>query len=149
MVRIKSPQDFGAAIVFVVIGLAGIYFGTDLRLGTAARMGPGYFPMILSGCIIAIGLIIGGRAIIVSGPAIERFQLRPIGMLVVAALIFGYAIEEVGLAIAGVAMILVASYAGRGARFKESLILAVLLTIFAIVVFVWALGQSLPVWYGR
>lgn len=49
MVRIKSPQDFGAAIVFILIGLAGIYFGWDLRTGTAARMGPGYFPLVLSG----------------------------------------------------------------------------------------------------
>ncbi len=149
MIRIKSPQDFGAAIVFIAIGLAGFYFGSDLRLGTAARMGPGYFPMILSGCIMAIGVLIGARALVFDGPGIERFQLRPIGMLVIASLIFGYAIEEVGLAIAGVAMILVAAYAGRGARLKESLILAVLLTIFAIVVFVWALGQPLPVWSGR
>lgn len=70
-------------------------------------------------------------------------------MLVIASLIFGYAIEEVGLAIAGSLMIVVASYAGREARFKETIVLSVVLTVFSIVVFVWALGQSLPVWSGR
>ena len=149
MVRIKSPQDFGTAVVFILIGLGGFYFGWDLRLGTASRMGPGYFPLLLSGCIIAIGLIIGARALVLDGPRIERFQLRPIALLIVAALIFGSLIEEIGLAIAGVLMILVASFAGREVRWKEAIVLSVALTAFAIIVFVWALGQSLPVWSGR
>jgi hypothetical protein len=149
MVRVKSPQDLGAAIVFILFGLAGVYFGWDLRLGSAARMGPGYFPLLLSGCIVAIGLVVGVRALIFEGPGIERFQLRPLTLLLIASLIFGYLIEEIGLAVAGVLMILVASYAGREARLKESVILALVLTAFSIVVFVWALGQSLPVWTGR
>ena len=149
MVRVRSPQDLGAAIVFILFGLAGFYFGWDLRLGTAARMGPGYFPMLLSGCIVLIGVVVGVRALVLDGPSVERFQIRPLTLLVVAALIFGYLIEEIGLAIAGTLMILVASYAGREARLKESVILALVLTAFSIVVFVWALGQSLPVWTGR
>ena len=48
MVRVKSPQELGAAVVFLVIGLAGIYFGRELVFGTASRMGPGYFPTLLS-----------------------------------------------------------------------------------------------------
>ncbi len=149
MVRIKSPQDFGAALVFILFGLGGIYFGYDLRWGSAARMGPGYFPLVLSGCIIAIGVVIGARALIFDGPSVERFQIRPLGLLIIASLIFGYLIEEIGLAISGVLMILVATYAGREARLKEAVILALALTAFSIIVFVWALGQSLPVWTGR
>jgi hypothetical protein len=149
MIRVKSPQDLGAAFVFILIGLAGFYFGWDLRTGTAARMGPGYFPMVLSGCIIAIGVIVGARSLVLAGPPIERFRIRPLGLLVVAALIFGYLIEEIGLAISGFLMILVASYAGREAKLTESVLLAIALTAFSIVVFVWALGQSLPVWHGR
>ena len=49
MVRVKSPQDFGASIIFILIGVAGLYFGSELSFGSAARMGPGYFPMIVSG----------------------------------------------------------------------------------------------------
>jgi len=149
MVRIKSPQDLGAAFVFILIGAAGFYFGWDLRTGSASRMGPGYFPMLLSGCIILIGLVVGARALIIEGPAVERFQLRPLSLLVIAALIFGYLIEEIGLAISGVLMILVATYAGREARLKEAVILSIVLTAFSIIVFVWALGQPLPVWSGR
>ena len=49
MLRVKSPQDLGAGLVFMLIGVAGLYFGSDLAFGTAARMGPGYFPTLLSG----------------------------------------------------------------------------------------------------
>jgi hypothetical protein len=47
--RVRSPQDLGAGLVFVLIGVAGVYFGTDLTFGTAARMGPGFFSILLSG----------------------------------------------------------------------------------------------------
>ena len=57
MFRVKSPQDFGSAILFLLIGLAGLYFGKDLTYGTAGRMGPGYFPFVLSWLIIAIGVV--------------------------------------------------------------------------------------------
>ena len=57
MLRVKSPQDFGAGVVFVLLGLAGYYFGSDLAFGTAARMGPGYFPMLLSGLIVVVGAV--------------------------------------------------------------------------------------------
>ncbi len=60
MLRVKSPQDLGAGLVFLMIGGAGLYFGSDLTFGSSARMGPGYFPTLLSILIIAIGLAVGG-----------------------------------------------------------------------------------------
>ena len=77
MLRVKSAQDLGAGLVFMLIGLAGFCFGTDLAFGTAARMGPGYFPVLLSGLIIAIGLVLGLRGVTVEGPPIEPvFRVR-------------------------------------------------------------------------
>lgn len=149
MVRIKSPQDLGAAAILLAIGIVGVWGANDLNFGTAARMGTGYFPVILSWCIIGFGLILAARSVTIQGPSLERLQIRPIGVLVVASLIFGYAIEQFGLAIASAAAIFVATYAKRGAKLKEAVILAIALTAFAIVVFVWALGQPLPVWQGR
>jgi hypothetical protein len=149
VITIRSPRDFGAGILFVAIGLAGAYYGSDLRLGSAARMGPGYFPQIISWCIVALGVFIGVRSLGMRGPPLERMQLRPLGVLVASSLVFGYAIEQVGLVIASMAALLIASYARRGANWREALALAVGLTVFAAIVFVWALGQPLPLWVGR
>ena len=149
MFRVKSPQDFGAAIVFMLIGLAGIYFGKDLTFGTSARMGPGYFPTIISFLILLLGVIIGLRAIVIEGPSIESVQLRPLLFILASILMFGALIDRFGLAISAVALTLIAAYARRNVNLKETVALGAGLAIFSIVVFVYALGQPLPAWWGR
>ena len=66
MLQVKSPQDLGAGLAFMLIGLAGLYFGSDLAFGSSSRMGPGYFPTLLSALIIVVGLVIGAGAIIMN-----------------------------------------------------------------------------------
>ena len=149
MFRVKSPQDFGAAVVFMLIGLAGIYFGKDLAFGTAARMGPGYFPTIISFLIVALGVFIGFRALAVDGPAIEALQFRPLVMIIGSILVFGLLIDRFGLAISAVALTLVAACARKNVNLTETLALGAGLALFCIVVFVYALGQPLPAWWGR
>src|SRR5262249_62006031 len=68
MLRIKSPQDFGAAIILIVIGLAGLWFGREYELGTISQMGPGYMPRLLSIGLLLFGGVIGARALTVAGP---------------------------------------------------------------------------------
>jgi hypothetical protein len=149
MFRVKSPQDFGAAILFLTIGIAGIYFGRELNFGTAAKMGPGYFPTVLSGIIVFIGAIVGLKSLAIEGPAIEPVRLRPVIFILVAVLAFGFLIEQIGLAITTTGLAIFAAYARNDVNLKEALILAVVLAAFAIGVFAYALGQPLPVWWGR
>jgi hypothetical protein len=149
MLRVKSPQDLGAGLVFLAIGLAGLYFGNELAFGSSARMGPGYFPTLLSWLIILIGLIVGFRGMTIEGPPIERVQLRPISFILGAILIFGFLIEAVGLALTAVALTVLAAYARREANLAETLMLGVGLALFTVLVFVYILGQPLPAWWGR
>jgi hypothetical protein len=149
MLRVKSPQDLGAGQVFMLIGLAGLYFGSELAFGTAARMGPGYFPTLLSILILAIGIVVGLRALTVEGPPVEPVQLRPIAFVVAAILIFGVLIEFVGLALTAVLLTLLAAFARRDVKLAETLLLGAGLAIFAVTVFVYLLGQPLPAWWGR
>jgi hypothetical protein len=146
MLRIKSPQDVGAALVFIVIGVAGVYFGRDLAFGTAAAMGPGYFPIILSWIIIAIGVIVGARALTVEGPPIEPVQLRPLLIIVAAIVIFGYLVDYLGLAATTALLTLLAAFARRGISLGETLLLAIGLGVFGVLIFVYALAQPFPAW---
>jgi putative tricarboxylic transport membrane protein len=147
--RVRSPQDLGAGAVFLLIGAAGAYFGKDLAFGTAARMGPGYFPMLLSWLIIGVGVIVAARGLTVDGPAIEQVQLRPILFVVAAILMFGYLLDTIGLALTAIVLTLVAAYARRDASLVEALLLGAGLALFAVLVFVYALSQPLPAWWGR
>jgi hypothetical protein len=149
MLRIKSPQDFGAAVVFIAIGLAGAYFGRDLQFGTASRMGPGYFPVILSWIIIALGVVVGGKALAIEGPRIEPVQLRPILVIILAILAFGYLIDQVGLAITAMLLTVLAGFARRDVNLVETVLLGAALAVFAVLVFVYGLSQPFPAWWGR
>jgi hypothetical protein len=149
MLRIRSPQDFGAAVVFVAIGLAGAYFGRDLALGSAGRMGPGYFPAILSWAIVGVGVVVGLKSLAIEGPRIEPVQFRPLLVIIAAILLFGFLIGAVGLAISAVLLTVLAAYARREASLVEALALGFGLSAFAVIVFVYGLSQPLPAWWGR
>jgi hypothetical protein len=149
MVRVKSPQDLGAGAVFVLIGVAGLYFGRELAFGTAARMGPGYFPTLLSILILAIGIIVAIRGLTAEGPPIEPVQLRPIAMIIAAILIFGVLIDVVGLVLTALLLTVFAAYARREVKLTETILLGAGLAAFTVAVFVYLLGQPLPAWWGR
>jgi len=149
MVRVKSPQDLGAGAVFALIGVAGLYFGRELAFGTAARMGPGYFPTLLSILILAIGIIVAIRGLTTEGPPIEPVQLRPIAMIIAAILIFGVLIDVVGLVLTALLLTVFAAYARREVKLTETILLGAGLAVFTVAVFVYLLGQPLPAWWGR
>jgi hypothetical protein len=149
MFRVRSPRDLGAGLVFVVIGVAGIYFGQDLAFGSAARMGPGYFPMLLSYLIIAIGIVLGIKGLATDGPPIERIHVRPLIAILAAILGFGLLIDRIGLALTAALLTIGAGYARRDVNLSETLLLAAGLALFTVGVFVYALTQPLPAWWGR
>jgi hypothetical protein len=149
MLRVRSPQDLGAGVVFLMIGAGGLVFGQDLAFGSAARMGPGFFPTLLSYCIIGIGLVLAIKSLATDGPPIERIHFRPLFAILVAILSFGVLIDRVGLAISATALTIIAAYARRDVNPKETAILAIGLALFTVAIFSYALKQPLPAWWGR
>ncbi|KAA9383662.1 tripartite tricarboxylate transporter TctB family protein [Neorhizobium galegae] len=146
---IKSPQDFGAGLLFILFGAVGLYIGSDLTFGSARNMGPGYFPMIICGLIALIGLIVTAKSLAIEGPAIERIRLRPIIFILLAIAAFGILIAQIGAVISSILLIMLAAYARRDVNPVETVIFAVATAAFVVIIFVYALGQPMPVWWGR
>jgi hypothetical protein len=149
MLRIKSPENLAAAVLLIVLGAAGAVFSGDLRMGTASRMGPGYFPVVLSWCIIGCGITVGLQAFVVDGPRLDRASPRPLLFVAAAILAFGFLIDHLGLALTAAAVTLLISYAQPRRNVVEALLLAVALSAFVVGVFAYALGLPVPVWMGR
>ena len=147
MLRVRSPRDLGAGLIFVAIGVAGIVFGRELAFGSAARMGPGYFPTLLSYLIIAIGIVLAVKGLSTDWP--PRIHVRPLLAILAAILAFGYLIDKIGLALTAAVLTVGAAYARRDVNLTETVLLAVGLAFFAVGVFVYALTQPLPAWWGR
>ncbi|SMC87392.1 tripartite tricarboxylate transporter TctB family protein [Rhizobium sp. RU36D] len=146
---IRSPQDFGAGILFILFGLGGLYVGSDLTFGSARSMGPGFFPMIICGMILTIGVVVTLKSLAIEGPAIERLQFRPIAMVLLAIAAFGLLIAHVGAIISSFLLILFAAYARRDVDLKETILFAAGTAAFVVIVFAYGLSQPMPVWWGR
>lgn len=145
IIRVKKPQDAGAAVLFILMGLAGLWFGRDLRFGTNARMGPGYFPIVLSWLLISFGGVIGIRALIMEGAAIAKPNLRGLGIVFLAIILFGLLIDRVGLGVTALLVPLLAAFASQEVKWKEALALSISLAIACVLVFIYALRQPMQV----
>jgi hypothetical protein len=146
---IRNPRDFYAGALFIVIGAATILLGSRYTLGTAARMGPGYFPRILGILLAVLGGIVALRALYVPGPRVPRFHWRPIVIVLGSVVLFGAIVQPLGVALSTVILVVVASAASREFRAREALISGIVLAALAVGVFVVGLSLQLPIWPGQ
>jgi hypothetical protein len=143
---VRNPKDFVAGILFAAVGIAAIVIAASYPLGTAARMGPGYFPRILGILLILLGSAIALRALRLQGAPLPGWRWRPVIIVLGSVVVFGLVVDSVGLALSTVGLILVASAASNEFRPKEALISGIVLAILAVAIFVLALKLQLPVW---
>jgi hypothetical protein len=146
MMKIKSPKDFWAGLMFVAFGLFFMIGARNYDLGSAARMGPAYFPTMLGGMMALIGAIVFFRSFVVKGGSVSAIPLKLLFTITIALLIFGYLLKPLGLVLALALLIVVSAFAGYEFKLKEVLLLSVVLTILSVFVFVKGLGLPFPLW---
>ena len=146
--RIRSPKDFWAGLIFIAIGAAFILLASQYRLGTMHRMGPAMFPILVGALLAVLGAIIALRSFVLAGEPVPRFYARPIGVSLLAIVLFGLALQWLGLVAAIAVLVLVGAYAARDVRHVENVALAAVMVVFSVAVFVWLLGLPLPLWPG-
>src|SRR5262249_37556462 len=122
--RIRSPKDFWAGLIFIAIGGGFCRLARQYRLCDMHRMGPAMFPTLVGALLVLLGLIIALRAFAFDGESVPRFYLRPIGVSVLAIVLFGVALQWLGLIAAVAVLVLVGAYAARDVRPLENLSLA-------------------------
>ena len=156
--KIGHPKNFWGGVLFVAIGLLfaviarGVKFGDTTLLagyamGTPARMGPGFFPFYLGVILVLLGLIIASTGLKVheGDPGkVEKFHWGPILWVLGAVVLFGVILKIVGMLIAGVLLVVMASIGSPTFNLKRSIILGVCLSIFCALVFVTGLKLPIP-----
>jgi hypothetical protein len=146
MMRIRSPRDFWAGLIFIAIGGGFVLLAQQYRLGDMHRMGPAMFPTLVGALLVALGLIIALRSFALDGAPVPRFEARPIGVSLLAIVLFGIALHWFGLVAAVAVLVLVGAHAARDVRPLENFALAAVMVAFSVGVFVWLLGLPLPLW---
>jgi hypothetical protein len=141
-VKIKSQEDFWAGVMFVAFGILAIVVAGDYPMGTARRMGPGYFPTYLGALLIIIGAVTTWLSLRVKGEGTGKWGWRPLLWLSVAFAGFGLLIESAGFILALLSLIVASSLAGRDTRVIELIVLIVVLIAGSVGLFVY--GLELP-----
>ncbi|MEP7183054.1 MAG: tripartite tricarboxylate transporter TctB family protein [Betaproteobacteria bacterium] len=146
MNRIRHPKDFVAGLLFIGFGIGAIAIGSNYALGTAARMGPGYFPRILGILLIVLGSVLALRALRLNGPQLPGWPWKPTVIVLASVAVFGVLLNYIGIVLSTIFLIVAASAASHEFRFRESLVSGILLSALAVGVFVVGLKLQLPIW---
>jgi putative tricarboxylic transport membrane protein len=133
--------------MFAGFGLfAAVYAGMHHELGTAVRMGPGYFPAVLGGVLLVLGGVVLIRSLAFDGPSIEAMRLRPVAAIIASCVGFAYMLASLGLVVTTLLLVVVSSLGGREFRGREVAALAGALVLFSVAVFVKGLELPYPLW---
>jgi Tripartite tricarboxylate transporter TctB family len=145
-IKIRNPKDFWAGLIFIVIGVGAAIIARDYPMGTAARMGAGYFPFLLA-CLLALtGLIISLGALKTDDEAVGDFAFRPLLVILGAVVIFGVIVKTLGMVISLALLVIGTAFGGHEFKWKEAIILAIVMAAFCTLVFIKGLGLPFPVW---
>jgi hypothetical protein len=156
-VSIKSQKDFFSGLMFLVVGAAFAWGATSYSVGTGARMGPGYFPLLLGVLLAILGSVIMFYSLVIetpSGDKIGSFAWKPICYILGANLVFGVLLgglpsiklPSMGLMVAIYALVIIASKAGDNFKLRDVLILSTILAVGSYLAFIVLLKLQMPVW---
>ncbi len=146
--RLLKNKDFWAGLMFICFGTAAILIARDYRFGNALRMGPGFFPTILGGILVAFGVAIMAVGL-KSGETIkECLSLRALILIPLSLVLFGLLMRWAGFIPALVALVFSSAAAGKEFRFREVLVLTFLLVAAAVALFIWGLEMPFTLLKG-
>jgi predicted MFS family arabinose efflux permease len=146
--ELLRSKDFWAGLMLIGIGAAAIIIARDYRFGNALRMGPGFFPTILGWVLIAFGIGIMILGIRGSEKIQETVSLRALILLPLSLVLFGELMDLAGFVPALVALVFVSAASGREFKFKEVVVLTVVLTVASTALFIWGLSLPYPLIKG-
>jgi len=155
--NIKSQKDFFSGLMFMSVGVAFAWGSTNYNIGDAAKMGPGFFPLVLGLLLALLGTAITFKALVVEtedGETVGGWAWKPLFFIILANLVFGLLlgglpsvkIPAMGLIAAIYALTLIASLGSEEFKLKEVLLLATVLAVISYLTFIVLLKLQFAVW---
>jgi hypothetical protein len=130
---IRAPKDFWSGLMFIAFAAVAVLAARGYNLGTAGKMGPGYFPLLLGGVLAVLGAILVARSFAIDGEPIGRLHLPPLAIVALAV-------------VSLIIVIATSAFASRESRVLETIALAAVLATFSVGVFIYALRLPFSIW---
>jgi len=149
ILKIENQQDFWAGMMFISFGALAIWLSTDYPMGTASRMGPGFFPTWLGICMTGLGMAITLISFRTAGDKIGKWAWRPMVMLSTGFFVFGWSVDHIGFIPGTALLVLLGALAGREFRIKEVIPLMIFMIIGCWALFIKGLELPFPLFWWR
>ncbi len=150
--ELRNPKDFWTGIIYILFGTGAFLVARDYPIGTALKMGPGYFPTILSILLALIGIVSLARSFIARGSPVGGFAVKGLAVVLGATVLFGLVLRGGGLIVALPLLVVASAAASSRFRWRQAFLLAAGLTLFCTLIFLKGLGLPIPIvgsWFGR
>jgi hypothetical protein len=146
--QIRNQKHFFGGMLFFAFGLLFAGVGMRYQFGTAAEMGPGYFPTVLGAILAVLGVLIsvGAMSRHTEQGTVERFQWKVLLLVLGSVTLFGVLLKAFGLVVSLFVLIATSSFASPEATLKSAFLNALVLIALCAVIFVWALGLNFSLW---
>jgi hypothetical protein len=146
--KVRSHQDFWAGLLFIATGAFFAGFATNYSIGTAAKMGPGYFPLGIGLLQMVLGAIVmlSSMRKSTTEEKIARFDFKSMLLVLGSVVLFGLLLKPLGLALSLLILIGVSSFASHEFSWKATVANAIVLISLCLGVFVWGLKLQFPLW---
>jgi putative tricarboxylic transport membrane protein len=146
LTRIGSPKDFWAGILFMMVGLVVIFVALGYPMGSAGRMGPGYFPRVLGAILMVLGFLTVIRGVTTQGVPFGGWPWRYFLLILGSVVVFAFALPKLGLAFSSFILVALSGFAAPEGKTWQIIAYAAALSLTASCVFVYALGLEIPLW---
>ena len=144
----RNNRDFWAGVMLIATGATSVIIARNYSFGTSLRMGPGYFPSVLGGALVLFGLYLVVAGLKRNEKIEGNWSLRALIVVPLSLVLFGLLMEHAGFIPALIVLIFGSAAAGTEFKLLEVLLLAVGLTAFCVVLFIWGLGLPYPLLVG-
>ena len=147
--KIKSQRDFFSGLMFIVIGVVFAVGATGYSMGSSAKPGAGYFPLILSVLMAILGAVVLFKSLTIEtegGDPIGHIAWRPLIVIVLAIAVFGLTITRLGMIVTIPILIVITSLAGDEFSWPGVIIAAAVLTFASWGIFIFGLKLTIPLW---
>jgi hypothetical protein len=145
--QIRDAKDFWSGVMFAAFGLAFVVFARQYDMGTAARMGPAYFPTVLGALLLLLGVLISikGLTARTDDGHVAPFHFKPLILVLGAVVAFGLLLRPAGLLVALAVLVFISSLGSDEFKLRDVVLLAVGLGVLVLVVFIYGLSMTVPV----
>ncbi|NLS06081.1 tripartite tricarboxylate transporter TctB family protein [Rhizobium sp. P32RR-XVIII] len=147
-----NRKELAAGVIFIAFGAFFALMALEtLSIGNAFRMGPGYFPLILAGLLVLLGIGVAIQGITIEKTPFGSVSWRGVILILAAPIFFGVTIENLGLLGSVFFSCLIATVASRKLSILRAIAVSVLLTVFCVALFGYALTLNIPIfgpWLG-